>query len=109
MKFKPKILQIATKGPLIAILNKIDVQLLNLSALDRIKIKKKEKRKVVAIDIAYGKKEVSPGEIGLFLDVAEELNIKEDDEVEVSLESKPESLQYIKKKLIYEDSNFFKS
>ena len=99
MKFKPKILQIATKGPLIAILNKIDVQLLNLSALDRIKIKKKEKRKVVAIDIAYGKKEVSPGEIGLFLDVAEELNIKEDDEVEVSLESKPESLQYIKKKL----------
>ncbi|MBI2148617.1 AMP phosphorylase [Candidatus Woesearchaeota archaeon] len=105
MKFKAKILNIATKGPLIAILNKIDVQTLSLIALDRIRIKKKDKSKVVAIDIAYGKKEVMPGEIGLFLDIADELGIKERDEIEIFLEAKPESLQYIKKKLDKKELN----
>ncbi len=99
MKFKAKILHIATRGTLIAILNKIDTEKLDLTTLDRIKIKRGNKTEVVAIDIAYGKKEVSPGQIGLFIDVADELKIKENDELEVSLEPKPQSLQYIKNKL----------
>ena len=99
MKLKVKILQIVTKGPLIGILNKADAQRLDLNPLDRVKIKKGQKSKIVAIDIAYGKKEVDQGTIGLFLDVAEEINLREGDEVETSLEMKPESLLYIKKKL----------
>ena len=86
MKFKAKILDIATKGPLIALLSKADVKTLNLSQLDRIRIRKALKSEVVAIDVAYGKKEISPGEIGLFIDVAEDLGIKENDELDISLE-----------------------
>ena len=99
MKLKAKILNIATKGPLIAILNKKDAQILDINTSDRIKIKKGNKNQVVAIDLAYGKKEIEPSEIGLFLDVADELDIKNGDEIEVVLEPKPNSLQYIKKKL----------
>ncbi len=99
MKLRAKVLQIATKGPFIAILNKLDAQNLDLEAIDRIKLKSKHKSQVVVVDLAYGKKEVKPGEIGLFLDVADELGIKDNDEIEIFLEQKPESLQYIKKKL----------
>ena len=99
MRFKVKILHIVTTGPLIAILNKVDAKNLELIPLDRIRIKKGNKSEVVAIDVAYGKKEVAPREIGLFLDVAEDLNIKDGDEIQISIESKPESLDYIKKKL----------
>lgn len=99
MKFKAKIISITTKGPLVAILHKVDAQTLNLNALDRVKIKKGQKNKSVVIDIAYNKKEIRPGEIGLFLDVAEELNIKNNDELQIAVESKPESLYFIKKKL----------
>ncbi len=99
MKLKVKTLQIATKGPLIAILNKKDAILLDLEPLDRIKIKKGHKELVVAVDVAYGKREIAPTEIGLFIDVAEELKVKNNERLEVFLEPKPQSLLYIKKKL----------
>ena len=99
MKLKVKILNIATKGPLIAILNKADAMQLDLVELDRIRIKKNSKERVVVIDLAYGKKTIEVGEIGLFLDVAEELNLKNKDIIEVKPEPKPFSLALIKKKL----------
>ncbi len=99
MKLKAKIFNITTQGPLIAILNRKDAISLDLEPLDRIKIKKRKKVLVAAIDIAYGKKEVAPSEIGLFLDIADELKIKENENIEVFTEPKPKSLLYIKKKL----------
>lgn len=105
MKFKAKIISITTKGPLIAVLHKVDAQSLGINALDRIKIKKGTKSKVVVIDVAYDKKEIKPGEIGLFLDTADELKIKNNDELQISIEQKPESIYYIKKKLDKQELN----
>ena len=54
MKLKVKVLNIATKGPLIAILNRADAQALNLEALDRIRIKKgnnEQGQKVIGPDL----------------------------------------------------------
>src|SRR3989344_1883238 len=99
MKLKVKILNIATEGPLIAILNKADAHSMNLEALDRIKIRKGKKEIIVAIDIAYGNKVVHPSEIGLFLDAADPFGIKNKDYVEVNIEPKPQSIHLIKKKL----------
>ena len=99
MRLKAKILPIITKGPLVAILNIVDAKILDIDALDRIKIKKENKSKVVVVDIAYGEKEVKPHEIGLFLDASKELNVEENDVVDIFSEKKPDSIQYIKKKI----------
>ncbi len=99
MKLKTKIISITTKGPLIAVLNQKDAHALDIEPLDRIKIKKGEKEKVVAVDIAYGTKEIKPDEIGVFLDVADDLSLKNNDIVDIKVESKPKSLHFIKKKL----------
>ena len=76
MRFKVKVVNIATKGPLIAILNHEDATLLDLQALDRIKIKKGSKEIIAAVDISYSKKDINKSEIGLFLDIIEKLNLK---------------------------------
>ncbi len=99
MKLKTKIISITTKGPLIAVLSQKDAHALDIEPLDRIKITKGEKEKVVAVDIAFGNKEIKPNEIGVFLEVAAELNLKNNDIVEVKVEPKPKSILYIKKKL----------
>ena len=99
MKLKVKVLQLATKGTLVGILNEKDIQGLGIKPLDRVEIKDKNKKIIISVDEALGKKEIESGVIGIFLDVAEELNIKENDLVEVSPTQIPESLEYIKKKL----------
>ncbi len=99
MKFRAKILPIATKGPKIGILNYQDAQLLDIQALDRVRIRKDKISEVIAIDLTYGAKEVERSQIGLFLEVAQDLGIKQNDELEITIETKPESLEYIRKKL----------
>ena len=100
MKLKAKILNIATKGPYIAILNKVTAAKLNIEPLDRIKIRDGSKKElVVAVDFSYGKKEIAENEIGLFLDVSDILGIRDNELVNASIIPKPVSLEFIKKKL----------
>ncbi|HLC85851.1 MAG TPA: thymidine phosphorylase [Candidatus Nanoarchaeia archaeon] len=99
MKLKAKVLRIATKGPFVAILNEFTAELLNVEVLDRILIKKGLKKLVVAVDFALGESSISKKEIGIFLDVAEAIHIKDGDFVNVKLVPKPASLNLIKKKL----------
>lgn len=99
MKLKARILHIATKGPFVAILNELTAELLNVEVLDRISIRKGLKKLVVAVDFAVGKSSISKNEIGIFLDVAEAVHIKNGDFVNVNLVPKPVSLHLIKKKL----------
>src|SRR3989344_1927046 len=99
MRFKVKVVNIATKGPLIAILNHEDATLLDLQALDRIKIKKGSKEIIAAVDISYSKKDINKSEIGLFLDIIEKLNLKNKEFIDICVEPKPKSLEFIKKKL----------
>src|SRR3989338_4808001 len=99
MKLRVKILNIATKGPFIVIINEKTAELLGIEVLDRLKLRRGLKKVIVAVDFAYGRKNVEGNEIGLFLDVAEAIGIKENDLLDVNIVPKPESLQYIKKKL----------
>ena len=99
MKLKVKDMDIATGGPLIAILNQDDAHKLDLYVLDRIKIRKGKKIETVVVDIAESEKAVPHGRLGVFEEVIDSLGLKDKDEVEISIARKPLSLGIIKKKL----------
>lgn len=100
MELRIKNLNISA-GALISIINEDDAKKLDLKPSDRIKIKKGRKEIITAVDIASSKNHttVKVGEIGLFQEVIDELNGKEKEKVEIKLDLKPESIQYIKNKL----------
>jgi len=99
MKLKVKDMDIATGDVQIVILHRQDAQELDLHHLDRIIVKKDGKKTIAVLDIAETKKAVKPGHIGLFEEVLDALNAKNNDTVELEIADKPESIAYIKKKL----------
>jgi AMP phosphorylase len=99
LHLKVKDMKISTGDVLIVIVNKKDAELLDLHALDRIKIFKGNKVETVIVDIAESKTAIPQGKIGLFGEVVKSLNAKTGDDVRVDLARKPTSLDYIKKKL----------
>lgn len=98
MKLKIKDIDLSSGGPLVAVLNKEDALKYDLHASDRVIIKKDKKCIVAILDIAEDKK-IKPGQIGLFEETLQELNVKLPSFVEVSLSKNLTSLDYIKKKL----------
>jgi len=99
MKLKVKDLDIATGGPLIAVLNKEDARKLDLRPDDRIRIKIRNRETIAAVDIAESGKVVKVGKIGLFEEVLTKIGAKDKDYVSIQPEKKPESIKYIRKKL----------
>lgn len=99
MKLKAKDLDIASGGPLVAVLNHEDAAKLDLHVMDRIKVKKGRKVETVVVDIAQSKKIVPKGKIGVFEEVINSLKLKNKDIVEIAIAHKPMSIDYIKKKL----------
>lgn len=99
MKLKVKNLNLSTAGPLIAVLNAEEARKLDLYALDRIRIKKNNKEIIVVLNITANKKTIQPCCIGLFEETSKALNANTNDIVEISLEKKPDSISYIRKKL----------
>lgn len=99
MKFKIKVMDIATGGPLIAILNKKDAIKYDLHHTDRIKITKGKKVETVVVDIAESSKTVPRGSIGVFEEVVDSLKLKKGDKVKIKLAKNPLSIEFIKKKL----------
>ena len=99
MKLKVKDIDIASGGPLIAVMNHVDAAMFDLHVMDRIKIKKGNKIETVVVDIAQSKKIVPRGRLGVFEEVISSLKLKNNDNVEISIARKPLSLEYIKKKL----------
>jgi len=98
-KLKVKDMDIATGGTLVALLNEKDANHLDLHSLDRIKVKKGKKVETVVLDIAESSKAVPEGQIGLFEEVLDSLDAKNNDNVEIIPAGKPRSIEYIKKKL----------
>ena len=98
MKLKVKNVELSTGGPLIVVLNKEDSSKLDLHGLDRIKIEKDGKYIVAVVNICENKN-IKSGEIGFFEEVTNKLKIKEDELIDVSIENKPNSINFIKKKL----------
>lgn len=99
MKLKAKDLDIASGGPLVAVLNHEDAAKLDLHVMDRIKVKKGRKVETVVVDIAQSKKIVPKGKIGVFEEIIGSLKLKNNDIVEIAIARKPLSIDYIKKKL----------
>lgn len=104
MKLKAKILNIES-GVLVAVLNYHDASLLGIEPLERIELINNSKKAVAIIDIAEKHGQVKHGEIGLFLDLAKELNVKEGNEISIKVAKKPFSVIYIKKKLKKQELN----
>ncbi len=94
-----KDMDIATGGPLIALINYKDAHKLDLHVGDRILIKKGRKQTVAIVDIGESDRAVSKGKIGLFEEVEDILKTKANDKVCIDLAQKPESVMFIKNKL----------
>jgi len=99
MKLRVKDLYIASGGPLIAVVNREDAEMLDLHVMDRIKLKKGKKIETVVADIAQSKKIIPKGRIGVFEEVIDSLKLRNNDAVDIMLARKPISIDYIKKKL----------
>ncbi len=100
MKLKVKDMDIATGGPLIAILNEKDARLLDLHVGDRLRLFYKNKSIVTIVDIAESEHAVPQGFIGLFEEVLKALGTGDYRMVKVQLEERPVSVGYIKEKLL---------
>ncbi len=99
MKLKSKDLDISSGGPLIAVLNRKDAQMLDLHVMDRIKVKKGKKVETVVVDIAQSSRIIPRGRIGVFEEVIASLKLEDNDSIEISIAKKPLSIEFIKKKL----------
>ena len=99
IKFKVKDMDIATGGTLVVILNAKDAHLLDLHSGDRILVKTNKKEQVCILDISESKKAVPEGKIGLFEEVLDRLDIKNNQIVKIKFTGKPESVKHIRSKL----------
>ena len=99
MKFKVKDVDIATGDTKIVLLNQIDAEKMDIHHSDRVVITKGKRKTVAVVDIGESSKAVKPGSIGLFEEVLDALNAKNNDTVDIKLGKKPKSIDFIKKKL----------
>ena len=99
MKFIVKDVDIATGGVPVVIINQKDAALLDLHHSDRVLLKKGRKNAIAIVDIAESEKAVPVGMAGLFEEALDALEAVDKDEIELSLEKKPESVFLIRKKM----------
>lgn len=99
MRLKVKGLDIASGGPLITVLDEHDAFRMDLHPNDRILLRANGRKTVAIVDIAVSHKTVAEGEIGLFEEVLKKLRVKHGDTIILDYAKKPESLEYLKKKL----------
>lgn len=85
-------------GKRIIVLNRREAQQNDIYAGYRELLKFKGKETAVVVDVA-GDEVVKPGEVGVFRDVGDEMEIGDGDIVEVVHLNRPASLEYIKKKM----------
>ena len=99
MKLKAKLLKIAAKEHFVVLINEKDASTLHIEPSSRVKIKKGNKTQVAYVDFSYDNQDIKRGEIGLFIEVAKNLDVKNKAKVEVTSELRPFSIKLIKKKL----------
>lgn len=99
MKFRIKNMDISTGGVKVAILNKKDAQRLDVHPLDRLIIKNGRKSTIAVLDIGESKHAIPLGIIGIFEEALSAINAKKGDIVDVQIGNKPESVDYIRKKI----------
>lgn len=99
MDLRVKDMDIATGGVIVVLLNRDDAISLDLHHEDRVSLKKGKRQTVAVLDIAESEKVLKPGYIGFFEEALDALKAKHNGTVSISIENKPESIQYIRKKL----------
>jgi len=97
MRLTARPINLEVGGKLIVILNNEDAGFLGLRALDRVKLRFKEKEITAIVDIT--KKFTMKGEIVTNDDVTAFFNLKGGEHIEVSPETELESILYIKQKI----------
>ncbi len=98
MKLKSKILNIEA-GNFVVVINEEDAKEMGICIIDRVEIYSDNyKNKLNAIP-NFTKIYLNKGEIGIYEEVRQMLNINDGDMVDVSLSSRPVSLEYIRKKI----------
>lgn len=100
MKLKVKNLDIEVGGKPIALLNREDAAELGLHTADRLNLVSGKKEFFAIVDITD--RVVSKGEIGLFSEVAEEIDLPNGEHVEVHVTETPDSVGFVKKRLMGE-------
>lgn len=96
MRLKVKVLRFMAGRP-IAVLNHSTANRMNVHIGERIELSKYADTIVSIVDVS--KDLIEKDEVAVSQEILESLNIKENDEVEVSLASKPQSTFFIKKKM----------
>ncbi|MFH1836231.1 MAG: AMP phosphorylase [Methanobacteriota archaeon] len=96
MKSKVRLYEIETGKPIV-VLNDEDVEDMGIHVSDRIKIKKGANTVTAIVDTTTSF--VKRGEIGIFEEVKELLDVKDGDVVDVNATSRPKSVEFIKKKI----------
>jgi putative thymidine phosphorylase len=99
MELKIKTMKIKTGRTLVALMNRSDARELDLHSMDRIKITKKNRTETVILDITSDSKILKRGELIVFEEVRELMNLRNNDKVTITMARKPKSLEYIKRKL----------
>lgn len=102
MKLKSKILNIEA-GNFVVLMNEEDAKEIGISLVDRVKISY-SKNTIIAIP-NFTSVSIKKGEIGIYDEVRQILNIQDNDIVDVYLSDRPVSLEYIRKKLDGENLN----
>ena len=99
MRLKIKKIPIQTGSINIAVMNKKDANKYDIFSLDRISIRKGNKKIIATVDITKADAYVKEGELGLFEETIIALSGKTNDQIEITIEKKPLSINYIAKKL----------
>jgi AMP phosphorylase len=97
MKLRAKLLGLESGGKAIVILNKEDAEELGIASSARVKLIFMNKELTAVANITT--KIVDSGEIGVYEEIREKLNVKENEEIEVEVAKFPRSIQTIKNKL----------
>jgi AMP phosphorylase len=95
---RAKKLNIKTGYIWIVVIHEKDGQRFGVRAGDMLNFRWKDKKTVVTVDLT--EKLVKPGQIGLFEDIFKHYEIKKDDLIELSLASRPQSINAIQKKIL---------
>ena len=99
MEFRVRLLEMEAGGNLIVVMGARDAERLGVISSDRVRLETGESDVVAILNIAT---EFSPEVLGVYMEVASRLGLREGDPVRVKPAERPESLSFIREKILGE-------
>jgi len=97
--FRAKLLEMETRGTFIVVMGAKDAHRLGVRSSDRLMLKAKDLESIAILNIAS---EFPKGAIGIFNEVRDKLGLADGDSIEVTPAKRPESLSFIREKIMGE-------